>query len=341
MPAAALRRPVASTPARVTPFARAGVHADACGALLFEPSGRALIDFHNQGGAVLIGHGHPYIERAADGDGDALADRAAIAERLCDMSVRADSVRFERDPVSAFAFAVERAERATRKTGVISAADLLADPKATPDVAAVVLDPLADGVTPALARTARMMADRADAVLILDERRSAFRCARGGGEALLGVPGDMIVYGRSLANGRPLSAVSGPRAILDPAHAAPELVSDTALAAAAAALRLMEREPVTTALRVRGAEVEAELEAMIAVCGLADLVSVAGDPAWSRLVFSADPDGARQRDWRRALYTHGVYSQGEQVMSYAHGDREIAAFLDAAAQALTAMAEGI
>ncbi|CAN5320785.1 glutamate-1-semialdehyde 2,1-aminomutase [soil metagenome] len=339
MPAAALRRP-SEAASRVTPFARAGVHADACGALLFEPSGRALIDFHNQGGAVRICHGHPYIEHAADGDGDAMLDRAAIAERLCDMSVRADSVRFERDPVSAYAFAVERAERATRKTGVATVADVMTDPRRTPEVAAVVIDPLADGVTPALARAARMMADRADAVLILDERRSAFRCARGGGETLLGVPADMIVYGRSLANGRPLSAVCGPRAILDPAHAAPELVSDAALAAAAATLRLMEREPVTTALRVRGAEVEAELEAMIASCGLSGRVAVAGDPAWSRLVFDADTDGARQRDWRRSLYAHGVYSQGEQVMSYAHGDREIAAFLDAAAQALTAIAEG-
>ncbi len=338
MPAAALRRPSDDT-SRVTPFARAGVHADACGALLFEPSGRALIDFHNAAGAVLVGHGHPYVERAASDHSDPVTDRAAIAERLNHAGARADSVRFERDPLSAYAFAVERAERATRKTGVALTADVLADPGATPDVAAVVLDPLADGVTPALARAARMMADRADAVLILDERRSAFRCARGGGEALLGVPADMIVYGRALANGRPLSAVCGPRALLDPAHAAPELVSDAALAAAAATLRLMEREPVTTALRVRGAEVAAELEAMIAACGLAPDVSVAGDPAWSRLVFANDAEGARQRAWRRALYAQGVYSQGEQVMSYAHGDREIAAFLDAAAQALTAMAD--
>jgi glutamate-1-semialdehyde 2,1-aminomutase len=338
MPAAAVRR-AKEAEGRATAFARSGALADACGALLFEPSGRALIDFHNLGGAVIVGHGHPFVERAVEGEGDPARARALIVERLTQAHLRADAVRFERDPVSAFTFALERAELATGRRGAVTAQTVQADPDAAAAVAAVVLDPLAEGADPVQARAARRAADAADAVLILDERRSAFRCAAGGGEALLGAAADIVVYGRSLANGRPLCAVTGPRALLDPAHSAPELVGDGALLAAAAVLTLIELEPVTTALRVRGAEVEAELEALIAQAGLSDSIAVAGDPAWSRLVFADDADGTRQTLWRKTLYAHGVYCQGEQVMSYAHGDPEIAALLAAAAHALAALAE--
>ena len=105
-----------------------------------------------------------------------------------------------------------------------------------------------------------------------------------------------------------------------------------------ATLRLITADPVTVALRCRGSEVEAEIENQIAYCGLTGSAEVVGDATWSRVVFSGDADGALQRHWRRTLYTQGVYTQGEQVMSFAHGDREVTALLDATALAFADIA---
>ena len=93
-----------------------------------------------------------------------------------------------------------------------------------------------------------------------------------------------------------------------------------------------------TALRCRGAEVQAELESQIAAYGPLLRATVEGDATWSRIVFADDPDGLLQRCWRRVLYSEGIYCQGEQVMSYAQGDREVTALLDAAAVAFEEIA---
>ena len=308
------------------------------GALLFDPSGRALVDFHNAAGAVVLGHACPQVEAAAAEPGSSSALRQDLAERLFARHARAETLRLEREPAAAYAYALDCAERVTGRRGAVDAAVVAADPAAAREVAAVVIDPFADAVGPAVARAARLAADKADCVLIMDERRSAFRCHRGGGEGLLGVAADLTVYGRTLANGRPLSAVCGPRALLDPAQAMPEACTDAALAAGVATLRLISADPVTTALRCRGSEVEAELENQIADCGLSGAAQVVGDATWSRILFSDDADGALQRHWRRTLYAHGIYTQGEQVMSFAHGDREVTQFLDATALAFSAIA---
>lgn len=333
MPAAARSQPQV---ARAQP--RSATPSAARGALLFDASGKGLIDFHSAHGGVLLGHAHPPIERAAEEPGDPSRLRAELSERLCALTHRADVLRLERDPATAYVYALDCAARATRRPGAIDALDALADPTVLETTGAIVLDPFADGMTAAAARAARRAADRADAVLVLDERRSAFRCHHAGAEIMLGAQADLAVYGRSIANGRALAAVCGPRHLLDPAQAMPEACADAALAAAVATLRFVDDEPVTTAIRVRGAEVSAELEGQIAERGLDCAAAVAGDPAWSRLDFSGDADGALQRLWRRTLYAHGVYSQGEQVMTYAHGDHEVTAFLDASADALDGIA---
>ena len=48
-----------------------------------------------------------------------------------------------------------------------------------------------------------------DAVLIFDEIVTGFRFANGGGQELFGVEPDITVLGKGMANGMPLSAVTG------------------------------------------------------------------------------------------------------------------------------------
>ncbi|KAB1072657.1 aminotransferase class III-fold pyridoxal phosphate-dependent enzyme [Methylobacterium planeticum] len=83
------------------------------------------------------------------------------------------------------------------------------------DLAAIIVDPCVDTLaSKPFLRAAREVADRYGAVLIFDEIISGFRIARGGIQEIHGVRPDLICLGKSVANGMPLSLVTGTRAVM-------------------------------------------------------------------------------------------------------------------------------
>jgi glutamate-1-semialdehyde aminotransferase len=60
----------------------------------------------------------------------------------------------------------------------------------------------------------REIADRYDAVLIYDEIRTGFRLSMGGAQKLYGVTPDLTVLGKALANGYPISVVTGKKEVM-------------------------------------------------------------------------------------------------------------------------------
>ncbi|MBO0729821.1 MAG: aminotransferase class III-fold pyridoxal phosphate-dependent enzyme [Acidimicrobiaceae bacterium] len=64
-------------------------------------------------------------------------------------------------------------------------------------------------VEPGFATTARDLCDRAGAMLILDDVRAGFRLARDSSWEPLGVRPDLSAWGKSFANGQPISALLG------------------------------------------------------------------------------------------------------------------------------------
>ncbi|SFH62101.1 aminotransferase class III-fold pyridoxal phosphate-dependent enzyme [Albimonas pacifica] len=64
-------------------------------------------------------------------------------------------------------------------------------------------------VDAAFARKVRELADRAGALVMLDEVRTGFRLAAGGAWEGLGVAPDLTCWGKVLGNGQPISAVTG------------------------------------------------------------------------------------------------------------------------------------
>ena len=82
-------------------------------------------------------------------------------------------------------------------------------------IAAVIMEPIGvvepmDGFLAAV----RDLCRREGALLIFDEVITGFRLARGGAQEYFGVAPDLACFGKALANGYPLSAVVGPRAIM-------------------------------------------------------------------------------------------------------------------------------
>jgi glutamate-1-semialdehyde 2,1-aminomutase/spore coat polysaccharide biosynthesis protein SpsF len=82
-------------------------------------------------------------------------------------------------------------------------------------VAAVIMEPIGI-VEPAAGflQSVKELCRRAGALLIFDEIVTGFRLARGGAQEYFGVTPDLACFGKALANGYPLSAVVGPRAIM-------------------------------------------------------------------------------------------------------------------------------
>lgn len=262
------------------------------GCAVFTTNGTRLIDCSMALGAVAIGYADPSITAAVeiaarDGNVSGLPHRleVEVAERLIDAVPCGEQVRFLRTGAEATAAAVRTARTYTARTHIIACGyfgwlDWCSTASGVPeavqhdvtwvpfnDVAAleaevarvgqqlagIIIEPLIEALaTAAWLSAARTLCDRAGAVLIFDEVKTAFRIRTGGVQALLGVEPDLTTLGKALANGYPLSALVGRAEVM---HATTRTwISSTAaaestgLAAAAAVLDWHDRVDVCARL---------------------------------------------------------------------------------------------
>lgn len=87
-------------------------------------------------------------------------------------------------------------------------------------VAAIILEPILQNIgivkpQKGYLQGLRQLADEKGFLLIFDEVKTGFRHALGGYASILGVSPDLAVYGKAVANGYPVAAIGGRKAILD------------------------------------------------------------------------------------------------------------------------------
>lgn len=205
-------------------------------------------------------------------------------------------------------------------------------------VAALVVDTLE--AAPATLADLRRLADRTGALLIFDESRTALRVHASGAFGQAGVAPDLALFGAALANGRPIAAAVGRRAVIDlvPAGEGPD---PAVCSAACATLDSVERVDATAAIRVAGAEIGAELEAALRRTGADALFGIAGDPSWLRLVPRTDAisNDAMSAFVEATLYDAGVIAPSAFIPAWTTGGREIAELVAAASVAFEATVE--
>ena len=354
--------------------------ARAHGCHLWAADGRRFLDLGMALGAVGIGYADAAVtaevgEAAAQGPVGSLPHRLEpdVAERLAAVIPCAEQVRFLRTGAEAGAAAVRLARALTGRTRVVACGyfgwlDWCSDAPGVPAAvreqvtwvpfndtaalaaavaeappAAIMLEPLVhDVAAPAWLAAARALADASGAVLVFDEVKTAFRVATGGVQAHLGIVPDLATVGKALANGYPLAAVVGRRAVMEGATrtwiSSTAAAEATGLAAARAVLAWHERSPVPARMAAVGGRLRALVAAQLARHPALGVRAVGPDVMWrleadrpealDALVAAAARQGV--------LFKRGAYQFGA-VAHESGAEEELAQALPEAVAAAEAM----
>jgi glutamate-1-semialdehyde 2,1-aminomutase len=182
----------------------------------------------------------------------------------------------------------------------------------------------------------REIAHKYGAVLIFDETITGFRCANGGAQELFGVMPDLATFGKGLANGYPLSAVTGRADIM-------QLMEEVffsftfggetlSLAASLATMSKLQREPVVKTLVSTGEKIIAGLRGLIAKHNAQHFLSVAGNPTWSFLMIEDTdeyPQYAIKTLFLQEMFVRNILMLSTHNVSYAHTQADIDCLLKA------------
>lgn len=210
--------------------------------------------------------------------------------------------------------------------------------KEYPDqLAAVIMEPM-NAVEPekGFLEGVKELAHDKGAVFILDEMITGFRFAKGGAQEYFGVTPDLATFGKGLANGYPLSAITGKAEIM-------KLMEDIffsftfggetlSLAAANATLTKLQTHPVIESIWGQGNKVSTGVKALIQDNNLDDVMSAGGKDCWSFLIFK---DNDMYSQWEiktlflQEIFARGILTIGTHNMSYAHTKKDIEQLLNA------------
>ena len=157
----------------------------------------------------------------------------------------------------------------------------------------------------------RQIADKYGAVLIYDEIRTCFRLSIGGAQKLYGVTPDLTVLGKALANGYPISVVTGKKDVM--MVAADKLfISSTffpnsdAFIAALKTLEILERDNVLDNIWEKGERFIKNIQVLIDKHDVGAELTGVGPMFY--ITFKKDGTGAHKG--KRTGFLHAAHPQG-------------------------------
>ncbi len=200
----------------------------------------------------------------------------------------------------------------------------------------------------------REAAHRNGYVFMLDETISGFRFHRGGAQSVYGVTPDLSCFGKAMANGFSLSALTGRREIMELGgleHGKERvfLLSTThgaeypSLAAAIETMRIYRDEPVIEHLYRAGERLRAGFLQAVAEAGVQDYLTIAGRPC--NLLFSTLDNDRRPSQPFRTLFLQELIRWGvlapSFIVSYSHDDDDIDYTVEAVRRAAQVYAQAL
>jgi glutamate-1-semialdehyde aminotransferase len=186
------------------------------------------------------------------------------------------------------------------------------------NVAAVIMEPMNTSYpNPGFLQEVLTLTHGAGALLIFDETITGFRFAKGGAQELFRITPDLSTFGKGIANGFPLSAITGRREIMMEMEEifysstfGGELLS---LAAARVVLQRHLKEDLCTKLSSTGQTLSDRTEQTITKNDLGAVIRLSGHPSWKFLNWTAT-DGY-SADEIRTYFMQEIFKKGILVLS--------------------------
>lgn len=357
-------------------------HAD--GGYCFDVDGNRYVDLVGGLLPVILGHRDPDVDYAIrrqlnNGISFSLATEleAELSELLCRLIPCAEWTRFGKNGSDVTSAAIRLARAHTGRSTIISSGyhgwhdwavawDEVRNKGVDPYVGRAVL-PLAhgassilrtySGVKPAAVivepetnveflQECRRFCDDMGALLIFDEIITGFRFDLGGAQKLYGVLPDLACFGKSMANGMPISALVGKREYMKTmeqiSYSGTFFGETLSIAAAIATIKKLETENVLPGILNRQRELSLNFVRIVS----GDIkksrdqhpVTLTGEAHLSRLKFM---NNDVKTLFIQEMAQQGVLIIASHNLSYAHGDNEIKRVVTAYQHVLPMLGEAI
>ena len=184
------------------------------------------------------------------------------------------------------------------------------------DIAAIMLTPfhhpaLADQEMPqsGFYKELREICDREGMLLILDDIRCGFRLDVHGSHVYFGADPDMVCFGKAMANGYPISVLTGKEFLKTTAGTAfftgTHFFSAVPMAASMACMKIIERDGVIDYIRELGKSLKNGLQQQAVSAGLD--ISYTGHPAIPFMRFIGDDDFSMSRFFCGEASKRGIF----------------------------------
>lgn len=197
-------------------------------------------------------------------------------------------------------------------------------PEAQYQYAAVIVEPES---SPDYLRELRNYCDGTGAVLIFDEVITGFRLGMGGAQQVWGVTPDLACFGKSMANGMPISAIVGRRDIMskmvppDNIFYSGTFFGETlSIAAALATIRKMERENVIARLAATGLQLAMGINRLLLKWGLDEHIWITGHSALKRIGFKDEKVAAL---FRKEMMASGTLIIASNNVMHTHDPKAL------------------
>lgn len=195
------------------------------------------------------------------------------------------------------------------------------------ETAAVIITPLGHPLAQKIEEPAegflegvKALAEIYGAVLIFDEIRTGFRVSMGGAQAYYGVTPHMAVFGKAMANGYAIGAVTGKAEIMKQGESE-VFISSTffpnslAFVAALKTIEIMERDKILKSIWEKGKYYMEEVQKLIEASDVG--AEISGIPPMTFITFKKDSE-KKYKKRRTDFYTH-LIRRGVFLQPYHHG----------------------
>jgi glutamate-1-semialdehyde 2,1-aminomutase len=182
-------------------------------------------------------------------------------------------------------------------------------------------------VNPEFAKRCRTICDEKDSILILDDVRAGFRLDRESSWAHLGIQADLSAWGKTIANGHPISALLGNercRATVPKVYVTGSYwFAAAAMAASLATLHEISSSDYLEHIVRIGDMLRQGLAKQAAAYGIG--LRQTGPVQMPLVLFDSDPEYKKSFVWGEYLIRHGVYFHPwhNMFISAAHSEADI------------------